>query len=244
MPLSAACGCALCEIEARLLSEVSRIEAGTGCALFSGCENLQGRYSAKNLLSRLRASPDGASSDEVLSQLFLSRRAQPALVESVLILAFLPVLHATVRRVAKHQPRLLEEDIAQQSLAFLMQYLRSTEFLSRRSHFAFGISRAVKRQMFEWAKRESAREAVFCHSRGGTVPDSAVASFERQALLRHFLHGCVTKGLLANGELDLLIEFKLNGTNGKEFADFNGTSSNAVRQKLKRLLAKLRRLAR
>jgi hypothetical protein len=40
-----------------------------------------------------------------------------------------------------------------------------------------------------------------------------------------------------------LIEFKLNGANGEEFADLNGTSSNAIRQKLKRLVAKLRRLA-
>jgi len=53
----------------------------------------------------------------------------------------------------------------------------------------------------------------------------------------------VTKGLLADAELDLLIQFKLNGTSREEFADFNGTSSNAVRQKLKRLVAKLRRLA-
>jgi hypothetical protein len=44
--------------------------------------------------------------------------------------------------------------------------------------------------------------------------------------------------------LDLLIQFKLDGTNGNGFHGSNGHSSNAERQKLKRLLAKLRRLAR
>jgi hypothetical protein len=68
-------------------------------------------------------------------------------------------------------------------------------------------------------------------------------SFERYTLLRHFLYRCVTKNLLTDAELNLLIDLKLNGINGEDFADFNGTSSNAVRQRLKRLLTKLRRLA-
>jgi len=69
-------------------------------------------------------------------------------------------------------------------------------------------------------------------------------SFERYALLRHFLHRCLTKGVLADAELDLLIQFKLDGNSGEELAALNGSSSNAVRQRFKRLLAKLRRLAR
>ena len=73
--------------------------------------------------------------------------------------------------------------------------------------------------------------------------EAAEEPFERYASLRHFLHRCVTRDLLTNAELDLLIQFNLNETNGEEFADSNGTSSNAVRQKLKRLFAKLRRLA-
>jgi hypothetical protein len=46
--------------------------------------------------------------------------------------------------------------------------------------------------------------------------------------------------------LNLLIQFKLKGAgNGEVLSTSNGnSSSNAARQKLKRLLAKLRRLAR
>ena len=54
----------------------------------------------------------------------------------------------------------------------------------------------------------------------------------------------MTKGMLTDSELDLLIQFKLDGNTGEELAALNGSSSNAVRQRFKRLLAKLRRLAR
>jgi hypothetical protein len=57
-------------------------------------------------------------------------------------------------------------------------------------------------------------------------------------LLRHFFGRAVAAGTLTPGELDLLITFKLEG--GAE----NGAFSNAKRQRLKRLLGKLRKLAR
>jgi len=114
---------------------------------------------------------------------------------------------------------------------------------TRQSHFAFAISRAVKRQVFEWANRECGPNGVMNHGNGELLSALTVEEpFERYALLRHFLHRCVTKGLLSDSELDLLIQFKLDGNNGEELGKSNGTSSNAVRQRLKRLLTKLRRL--
>jgi DNA-directed RNA polymerase specialized sigma24 family protein len=180
----------------------------------------------------------------LLRELYASREINPAFIEGVLVLVFLPMLHGTIRRVGRQQPGLAQEDITQQTLSFLLQYLRSDELRSRQSHFAFAISRAVKRQVFEWANRERGKTGFVRYYDGETFAALAAEEpFGRYALLRHFLHRCVKKGLLADAELDLLIQFKLKGTNGEEFADFNGTSSNAVRQRLKRLLAKLRRLA-
>jgi hypothetical protein len=119
------------------------------------------------------------------------------------------MLHGTIRRVGRQQPELLQEDITQQALSFLLQYLRSDELQTRQSHFAFAISRALKRQMFEWANRESGKTALLRNYDDETFAVlSAEEPFERYALLRHFLHRCVTKGLLTNVELDLLIEFK------------------------------------
>jgi DNA-directed RNA polymerase specialized sigma24 family protein len=245
MSLEVACGCALCNIELRLLSDLSQMEAGAFRELFSRSQSLHQYSSLSSLLLHLRGSPADARSDELLGELFASRGTNPAFIEGLLVLIFLPMLHGTIRRVGKQQPGLAQEDIMQQALSFLLQFLRSDELRSRQSYFAFAISRAVKRRVFEWANRESGKTGVLryydCESFAAL---RAEEPFERYALLDHFLDRCVRKGLLADAELDLLIQFKLNGANGEEFADLNGTSSNAVRQKLKRLLAKLRRLAR
>jgi hypothetical protein len=245
MPLGVTCGCTLCSIETRLLSDLSSSEAEAFAGLFSEFDALRHYSSVPSLLSDLKTSPADLRSDTLLAELLAARSLDGEFVESILVLAFLPMLHGTVRRVARQQPGLAHEDIAQQALSFLLGYLGSGDLRARESHFAFAISRAVKREMFEWASRESERTGLQNHDDSKTLAALAVEdSFERYVVLRHFLHRCVTKGRLTGAEINLLIDFKLNGTNGMEFGDFNGTSSNAIRQKLKRLVAKLRRLAR
>jgi DNA-binding CsgD family transcriptional regulator len=238
------CGCALCHIEAQLFSDLSNMEGAAFRELFHASRNLRQNSSVSTLLLQLKVSPADARSDELLRELFTSRGTNPSFIDGLLILIFLPMLHRTIRRVAVQQSGLSQEEITQQALSFLLHYLRSDELQARESHLAFAISRAVKRQIFEWANHESGNTGPLDYynveTRGVLVVEE---SFERYALLRHFLDRCVAKGLLTEAELDLLIQFKLNGTDGEEFADFNGISSNAVRQKLKRLLAKLRHLA-
>jgi hypothetical protein len=238
------CDCSLCNIEVRLLHDLSTTELSACSDVFSSRESLRQYSSVSPLLFHLRMSPAGAKSDELLRELFLSRVTNPALIESIFVLAFLPMLHGTIRRVGRQQPELVRDDVAQQALSFLLQYLRSAELQARQSHFAFAISRTVKRQVFAWANRESEKTKLLTYCDSETCAALAEEKpFERYALLRHFLYRCVAKGLLDDAELDLLIQFKLNGTSGEKFADFNGTSSNALRQRLKRLVAKLRRLA-
>ena len=144
------------------------------------------------------------------------------------------------------QPLLAEEDVVQQALGVLLEFLRSDDMSVRRSHFAFAISRAVKRQVFAWAAREGMKQALVNHAGGAFPPLAIEEPFERHAQLRHFLHRCASRGDLTDSELDLLIQLKLEGaSNGEVLSSSNGnSSSNAARQKLKRLLAKLRRLAR
>jgi hypothetical protein len=217
---------------------------GDTFADLAGSSRLFPYSSFADLLSPLRASPADARSDDLLRELFRVRAARPAFIEGLLILAFVPMLHRTIRRVVRYQPALAAEDITQQALSFLLQFLRSEEMQARQTHVAFAISRAVKRQVFAWARREGTRDALL--DRGGDIflPLALEESFERYAQLRHFLHRCVTRGDLTETELDLLIQFKLEGTNGEDFDIPNRNASNALRQRLKRLLAKLRRLAR
>jgi DNA-directed RNA polymerase specialized sigma24 family protein len=245
VPLEFPCHCTLCDIEAQLLSELTRVDSCFANGLLSAYPALLEHSTISSLLSYLRTSPADAASDNQFREIFALRETNPAFAGSLLILVFLPMLHRAVRLINRQQESLAEEDIAQQVLFFFLEFLASPEITTRRSHFAYAIAREVKRHIFEWAKRESTKAALLDHADiEASVFIGLEDSFEQYALLRHFLHRCLTKGLLADSELDLLIQFKLDGNTGEELAALNGSSSNAVRQRFKRLLAKLRRLAR
>lgn len=244
MPLEIPCHCTLCDIEAQLLSQLTRLDSRFVNGLLSAYPALLRHSTINNLLSHLRTSPANAANDDLFREILALRRTNPTFAESLLVLVFLPMLHRAVRMITRQQESLFEEDIAQQVLLFFLESLGSPDMATRRSHFAFAIAREVKRHIFEWAKRESTKAARLDHADvEASVFIELENSFEQYALLRHFLHRCMTKGLLADSELDLLIQFKLDGNTGEELAALNGSSSNAVRQRFKRLLAKLRRLA-
>jgi hypothetical protein len=238
------CTCLLCRVESHLLAELSNGLDGTHSFVLAASPRLQQFSSLPALLDHLRSMQAAPRSDELYQALFTARESYRQIVENFMVLAFLPMLHHTVRRVAKHQAALSTDDIAQQAITFFLEFLRSEQLQARTSYFAFAISRAVKRQVFEWAIREGEQNGPLNPETPFLNLLTIEESFERHALLRHFLHRCLTKGLLADEELDLLIQFKLDGNSPEEDAENNGTSSNATRQKLKRLLAKLRRIAR
>jgi hypothetical protein len=238
MPLRASCDCPLCALESQLFVSL----AAGGSDLHPELAAL-GFHSPASFLHVLRISPANAQSDAVLRTLFRLRAVDSDFVESLLVLAFVPTLHRTIRRVALYQPFLSEDDITQQALVCLLQVLRSKEMEDRKSHFAFAVSRAVKRRIFEWGRREGRKSKRFENGGESALPLVTVDNFERHAELHHFLSRCVQRGDLTDNEIDLLIRFKLEGTSSRRFLAMNGDSSNAVRQKMKRLLAKLRRLA-
>ena len=238
------CRCLLCRIEKQLTDEIASAVREYEALLSSTANGLRIFSSPFRLLSRLKATQADRSSDDLYRELLAARVASPQLVEALMILAFVPVLHGTVRRIAKQQTHLARADITQQALSVFLQVLRSEPMGKRQSHFVYAISRAVKRQLFEWAAREGTvhgpakREELQV-----AAPLTDDDSMERHALLRHFLHHCVASGLLGDAELELLVQIKLDGNTGEEIAESNSITSNAVRQRMKRLLAKLRRLA-
>lgn len=238
------CRCPLCCIEMRLTTQVVSATDDYKALLVSASSGLQAFASSTSLLSHLRTMQVDARSDELFRELLRTHPRNTQFVEALILLAFFPMLHGTVRRVAQRQPTLSYADVAQQALGLFLEFLRSEEFEKRQSHFAFTLSRAVKRQMFEWANREGGLVAAQSQDMAEALAALSVDEpMERHALLRHFLHRCVTRGLLTAAELGLLIQFKLDGNGAEEIGEANSISSNAVRQKMKRLLAKLRRLA-
>jgi hypothetical protein len=210
MPLGPTCDCSLCEIERRLLASLAAVE-DEAFLTFTESSQLQPYTSVAGLVRLLRTSPAYAQSDGVLGELLKLRAARPAFTDSLLVLVFVPMLHRTVRRVVMWQPLLAEEDVVQQVIGVLLEFLRSDDMQVRQSHFAFAISRAVKRQVFAWAAREGIRQ-VLVNNAGDAFPPLLIEEpFERYAQLRHFLHRCATRGDLSDSELDLLIQFKLEG---------------------------------
>src|SRR5262249_47724317 len=163
------------------------------------------------LVSRLRRLTADTESDNLLRDLIALRTSDPAIVESLLLLAFLPLLHRTVRMVAKRQSLLASEDIAQEALRFFVEFARSDHIRKRNSHFAFVISREVKRHIFRWAGRETRGTALMDELKENVHSLNGHLLFERLTELRHFLNRCVTSGVLTEKELNLLVDFKLNG---------------------------------
>jgi len=238
------CRCLLCQIETQLATELVSSTAEYDLVLRSATNGLRDFRTPLHLLSRLKATHADTSSDDLYRDLLASRAVSPQVVEILMILAFVPVLHGTVRRIAKNNSHLARADITQQTLSVFLQVLHSEQIERRQSHFVFAITRSVKRQLFEWAGREGTNHGPAKREELQAVEqlrDHDV--MERHAALRHFLYRCVTNGLLADGELDLLVQIKLDGNTGDEIAESCGLTSNAVRQRMKRLLAKLRRIA-
>src|ERR1700692_1922732 len=102
MPLGTACGCTLWHIEVRLLQSLSRA-GGVTFPDVAEPSRLRTYTSVSDLLLPLRASPANARSDELLRELFRMRGARPAFIESLLVLAFVPMLHRILRRVVQYQ---------------------------------------------------------------------------------------------------------------------------------------------
>lgn len=244
MPSGTLCPCLLCSTEADLLKAVKLAETKLIDGLFPHSHHLKNFPSASSLLRHLRTAPPDAEVDELLGELCALRKVHSDLIETLLLLVFLPMLHTTIRKVTNVQTTLAAEDVTQQTLSFFLQYLSSDDFAGRTSHFAFAISRAVKRKTFEWAYRQSVIENLE-ETQNSNAPALVVSeeSLERHAALRHFLNKTLAMHLLTENELNLLIEFKLEGNGGSDFEASGRGNSNMLRQRLKRLLQKLRRIA-
>ena len=233
------CCCPLCRVETELLTDFLDPDLQEVCCQVLSSSPALGAFSGPGgLLEHLRLCRETSSSDAILSAMLRAKEIfRNGIVERLMILAFLPCMHASVRHVTRRYPYLSSEDASQQALQSLLRFLESEQLRTRQTFLGFAISRRVKRAIFEWAERET-RARLF---EGETLDfESPQDSIERPALLRHFLDRAVRRGVLSDNELNLLVQFKLE--NGLE----NGipeNSSNAHRQRLKRLLSKLRRIA-
>jgi hypothetical protein len=243
---SRTCPCTLCSVERHLTAQLETPSSTTDYATLRDAFSLLAPFPTASALltdiSTLRHSNgSGEASDRIFGLLRQSLEAFGEIVKSLLLLAFIPVLHATVSSIERSYPTLARDDISQQCLLTLIRLASGNDWRMRETHLAYALARELRRTVFLWAKEET-RSVPESESAG--EPEHFVTAadlFERQVQLRHFLHRALGIGVLDNDDLDLLIQFKLEG--GLRDQE-NGPASNATRQRMKRLLGKMRRRAR
>jgi hypothetical protein len=252
MSRESTCRCLICALERSLTEQLLERPRQERYQQFADSRSLLSAFpSASDLIAYLhtcRGSNGVDSTDRILAELLqtIATNGDAAALRDLLLLAFIPMLHATSRQVAARYLSLSTDDIAQHVVASLLQILGSPEFNGRSSHIAFAISRILKRNAFEWARRECLsplHDAVETFSDPASSYDTP-EPVERAALLQHFLHRCQQRGLLTREDLELLVQCKLDTARDREPGGPAAVVSNAARQRMKRLLGKLRRIAR
>ncbi len=246
-----ACRCLLCQLESNLRKKLEEPQRQQEYSTIAGFSPLLAPFpSIAALTAHLRSCRSVGNgchpADGILSELLHSFQIDGthSLLRDVLLLLFIPSLHSTSRQVARRYPLLPTDDTAQHLLACLLEVLGSGELRNRNSHLAFAISRTLKRSVFDWAERETRPLVpIDGHERfsESAVPWDGTEPVERAVLLRHFLFRCQREGLLTGSDVELLVHIKLEGNFGGKQG--NTAYSNALRQKIKRLLQKLRHAA-
>jgi hypothetical protein len=253
MKTRSTCRCLLCQLEFHLKQQLREARHNQVYSIMvSSCSSLSGFLSPFALAGHLRACRSNGNgshpADAILHEMLhvRAKNLRETLLRDALLLAFIPVLHSTARQIARLHPSLVGNDTAQHLVLTFLETLDSPDLLARTSHLAFAISRHVRRSVFSWAEREARSpgngEWDQYLSEAAVTPDVA-DSFERVAELHHFLFRCQRDGLLTGPDLELLVHIKLEG-NLEESNGVRLEYSNALRQKIKRLLSKLREAAR
>jgi len=239
------CRCLLCGMERHLTEQFAGPDGQSTFRQFATLSPLLSAFpTATGLISYLHTehSADNAthSKDGILAELLrgTTSNGRASTSRELLLLAFVPMLHRISRQVATRCPALPPDDIAQHVVTALLESFGSAEFAGRDSHLAFAIARFMRRNAFAWAERESRGKGC-----GSDVIDldhaphrNGAQPIERAAVLRHFLNRCRERGILSGKDLELLIQFKLDELPSADY-------SKASRQRMKRLLGKLRRAA-
>jgi hypothetical protein len=241
------CRCLLCGMERHLTKQFAGCAGWESYREFAAFSSALSTFpAASDLISYLhteQSAGNGTSSkDGILAELLRGARGngRSTTAQELLLWAFVPMLHRISRQVLTRSPALAPDDVGQHVVTALLESFGSPELAGRDSHLAFATARLLRRNAFAWAERETRGTMLGLSGNDAlerTPHGEGPQPIERGALLLHFLERCRRRGILSREDLELLVQFKLDGLPSAEY-------SNASRQRMKRLLAKLRRAAR
>jgi DNA-directed RNA polymerase specialized sigma24 family protein len=242
------CDCLICKLEVSLIAELSADGSGEKYQQLARRSLLLSGFPTSSDLIRhlhsIETENRQPSSDDLLLEL-LRPGVDPLLRQlwnSVLLLVFIPTIHRTTRQLSAIFPSLVREDIAQHLTTVLLEFLRSSDLRSRRSHLAFTIARKIRRSAFRWAIRES-RIALERGPDGPTTRPSPGEASEDPSysvvLLGEFLDSSERRGWLSSAERQLLTQSKIEGISFQELSERNGHSAGALQHQINRLIKRL-----
>jgi hypothetical protein len=245
------CNCSICGVEQVMIENLGEEKTAQQYRrIVRESSILSGFPTALALLHRLRDLTTDEdhedSSDAILGDLLRPAESPgQELRHRLVLLMLMPAVHKTSRQIAHGFPSLARDDIAQQLLTSILDILQSKPLLQQQSHFAFTITRLMRRHSFRWA----IREARLAPTPGLAPPVLAEAvmeagiGFETTIHLQEFLRGCLSDGQLTETEHDLLMLFKIEGVSVEVLATREGLSEIAFRHRMQRVIDRLRRIA-
>ena len=252
MSAGPSCFCPVCELENALLRDLESEQPQSMYRnLVLQSPILSAFANFNDLLLSLRNSQltenRPSRADEIIGELLrISRTPQGEVGWQILLLILMPAIHRTTTQIATGFPSLTRDDIAQHLVTSVWEILHSETLEAQKSHFAFTITRAMRRSAFRWAMREAAFTAA-AHIQGtalNELPADAGQSFEMRIALSEFLARCLSCGVLNPSEYELLVLFKVQGVSSETLAARQRLSDVAFRHRVQRVMEKLRRAAR
>lgn len=246
------CDCLICRLETSLLDELSHEKHIEEYRAWAASNKILAAFpTSSELIAHLHRQTEeqNYSADEVIGELVRpgTNGSLDPIGQSLLLLVFVPTIHRTTTQIRAAFPSLGRDDTAQHLFAALLEFLRSPELRTHRSHLAFFVARKMRRSGFRWAIRESRLDLPTDRNPRSTASEGGDDSSEEShagVLLAKFLDDCQRRGWLSEQERQLLTDFKLEGLTAAELAGRSGHSSTAVHRRIQRLVDRLRRIAR
>ena len=246
------CNCHICKIERHLIVSLSeRPYSDEFLTVSYSATPLATFSSALALVEHLHAQKYGAISVPSASEIVGSLIQNTSLVfgaelkNSILVLAFIPMIHRTYREVRAWFREIEPEDIAQQILTLFLDLVGSVYPMPTNNYLPIALTRTLRKNSFRWAEKEKRHTIQRETDKSQELAEvGANDTFETVSVLNDFLNHCHRIGILSTFERDLLIKLKVEGFFAKEIIQTHtALSEKAVHWRVERILQRLQKAA-
>jgi len=245
------CPCVVCNVEATLLDSFSTQTARNQFkALACSYPVFSHFQSPLDAVAKLHEQGEAVNHDAGNQILYavihaVSDKAFENLGQQLLLVAFTPAIHKIYREMCQRFPMLSPDDVAQQTWVAFLETAKSPAMLRQNGQLPVALVMNSRKAMLRWAMTEARRASIVQDGFQEFSEPLSEDNFEDAILLEDLFRQAQLTRALSESESQLLFKFRWEGFGAKELAHKNGRStSNAVHNRLKRIVNRLRRVAR